>query len=376
MRLLVISTMRGYTWAGSEELWASMAQLALQRDHNVKGLFHEEMVDGGLIPSLRRQGMQVGTWSVGRLPRLEKLKQFIRPNFSQNLSHEVDYVLVSVGSPTALLTVPGLSELLLGRGVRYSVLVQFNADCLQISNYERTIIRQILQRSERVIFVSRNNWKTTERQFNLVLEKRANCIHNPVRVIVEGPIPFPPQGPLRLACVARLETYWKCQDILLEVVSGPLWRDRDFELRLYGTGPDAPYLSESIRRLNLEGRARLMGHETDLQRIWTENHALVLPSRGEGMPLAALEAMMHGRPVIATRAGGISEIVIDGLSGYLSDGDDVLAIRNLMERAYADRDRWATVGLAGHLQARASKVLDPGLILLQIIENTFCDATT
>ena len=52
--------------------------------------------------------------------------------------------------------------------------------------------------------------------------------------------------------------------------------------------------------------------------IWAEHHALVLPSRFEGMPLVVVEAMLCGRPCIVTDVGGNAELIRDGINGFLA----------------------------------------------------------
>ena len=79
------------------------------------------------------------------------------------------------------------------------------------------------------------------------------------------------------------------------------------------------------------------GHVTDVTEIWRTHHALVLASRGEGLPLAAMEAMLCGRPCILTDAGGNSEILVDGESGFLASGATVRALDEAMERAWSQR---------------------------------------
>ena len=81
----------------------------------------------------------------------------------------------------------------------------------------------------------------------------------------------------------------------------------------------------------------------DIEELWKTHHALILPSRSEGMSLSVLEAMAVGRPVIVSNAGGNSEIVEDGFSGFIGEAntnDFELA----MERAWDRKEDWETIG--------------------------------
>lgn len=353
MRIGVISSMRGYAWAGSENLWLNLTRYAMRLGHSVSVILHEEM---GAAPELQRamrEGLICRKWNCGSVARMERLRQVFAPNFSYARMEWPNVILVSLGSPTAVLAVPGLVEFLVTSKVPIVILLQFNAECLQICETERRLVREVFERAKCIIGVCRHNVLLLERQFNFPIKGKHLIVQNPIHVDCEEPLEFPDGEVLCLACVARLETRWKCQDILIDVLSEEKWRHRPVQLNLYGSGPDEAYLRDLIALRKGMDRIRLMGHEKNKLKIWRDNHALILPSRGEGTPLAALEAMKCGRPVISTRAGGLSEVVIDGLSGYLADSASVDGLDGALERAYATRDRWPCIGMVAHLQARA-----------------------
>ena len=78
-----------------------------------------------------------------------------------------------------------------------------------------------------------------------------------------------------------------------------------------------------------------VGHD-ELERLYDEAAVVVLPSYREGLPLAVLEAMAHGRPVVATRVGGIPDLVEDGATGFLVEPGDVDGLRAALLRLLAD----------------------------------------
>ncbi len=77
----------------------------------------------------------------------------------------------------------------------------------------------------------------------------------------------------------------------------------------------------------------------------------VLPSRSEGIPLTALEAMACGLPVVATRVGGLPEVVDDGVTGLLVPPADPAALAEAMVAIWNDPDRGDRMGHAGRLRA-------------------------
>jgi glycosyltransferase involved in cell wall biosynthesis len=80
---------------------------------------------------------------------------------------------------------------------------------------------------------------------------------------------------------------------------------------------------------------------------------LVLPSREEGMPVAAIEAMMRGRPVAGTRVGGTPEVVRDGMTGVLVAPEDPKALAGCLGDLLRDGDRRRRLGEQASAAARA-----------------------
>lgn len=91
---------------------------------------------------------------------------------------------------------------------------------------------------------------------------------------------------------------------------------------IVGDGPLREDLKSQVRMLNLEDRFFFTGQRQDVHRLMSCFDLFVLPSLTEGLPLTILEAMAAGRPVVATRVGGIPEVVEDGVSGLLVEPGD------------------------------------------------------
>ena len=158
---------------------------------------------------------------------------------------------------------------------------------------------------------------------------------------------------IRFACVARLHAPSKGHDILFEAFAAECWRDRDWSLSLFGDGPHKDTFERIIRMYGLENRIEFCGHVSDITSIWRTHHALVLPSRYEGLPLALVEAMLCGRVVITTDVAGNGEILQDGESGYLAAAPNTVQLRNALERAWSSRDDWETIGLRAQKRVRS-----------------------
>jgi glycosyltransferase involved in cell wall biosynthesis len=89
----------------------------------------------------------------------------------------------------------------------------------------------------------------------------------------------------------------------------------------------------------------------ELQGLYARAAVVACPSRREGFGVACLEAMAHGRPVVAGNVGGLRDLVVDGETGYLVPPSDVSALREALERLLVDRELRLRLGEAGRCRA-------------------------
>jgi glycosyltransferase involved in cell wall biosynthesis len=192
-------------------------------------------------------------------------------------------------------------------------------------------------------FVSQKNLDLTRRILGTDVPNAAVC-GNAYQVDYDIKLPWPTEKTLQLACVARLHPSSKGQDILFEVLAESQWRDRDYQINLYGSGPNERSMKRLVSSLGLDSRVTFKGHVDHPADIWRKNHALVLASRYEGKPLAIIEAMLCARPVIVTDVAGNAEEVEHGVSGFVAASATVPALRNAMEDVWTSRDRFEEIG--------------------------------
>ena len=175
-------------------------------------------------------------------------------------------------------------------------------------------------------------------------------------------VPLGPRVPteeLALACVGRLDVISKGQDVLLQVLGLPHWKERKVRLSVIGTGPNERVLRRMAERLGLTN-VEFVGHQNDIEEIWSQHHALVLPSRFEGMPLTVVEAMLCGRPCIVTDVGGNRELVRDGINGFIAKAPTVELLDEAMNRAWENRARLKEMGRVAAKDVRQFVSRDPG----------------
>jgi glycosyltransferase involved in cell wall biosynthesis len=133
-------------------------------------------------------------------------------------------------------------------------------------------------------------------------------------------------------------------DLLIEAVAVLLDEGVDVELRIAGAGGGEADLRARILASGHRERMRLVGFQDDVGRFFAGLDVFALPSRREGMPLALLESMAAGLPAVAARAGGVAEVVEDGVTGLLVPVGDVQALAAALSSLARDPDRRRTLG--------------------------------
>jgi glycosyltransferase involved in cell wall biosynthesis len=124
-------------------------------------------------------------------------------------------------------------------------------------------------------------------------------------------------------------------------------------LILVGDGPLRVDVETAIRREALRDRVEVLPPTTDIPALMRTAHVFVMSSRWEGLPLAIIEAMMSGLPVVATKVGGVPEIVSENETGLLVPTGDPEALAAALKRILDEPSLAYRMGQAGRRRALA-----------------------
>ncbi|MCI0394699.1 MAG: glycosyltransferase family 4 protein [Chloroflexi bacterium] len=125
-------------------------------------------------------------------------------------------------------------------------------------------------------------------------------------------------------------------------------------LLIVGDGPLRPQVEQQVQALSLAGRVAQTGWRQELPQIYAASDIYALTTWGwEGLPLTVLEAMAAGLPVVATRAGGIPEAVLDGETGLLTERADISGLARALQTLIENPVLSRAMGASG--QARAGQ---------------------
>jgi len=368
VKFLFFSTQFVEPWLGSEELWSRTASHMLAQGHEVAFAYRHWPDRPARLKELEAKGARAFYMGdpaakagfVTRAVRVLKRKLKIgavtnTPHVlvTQCLEFKPDAVYVSADEVYEADWMAPAFEELKRLGIPAAIGSQRETEWEHLSDYRRSDLQRSFRAVTLPVFVSRHGLEMMRRQLALPL-KDAVVVRNPTASSGQ-PVRWPAvtSSTRMIACVARINCQDKGQDIIFEVLSQPLWRDRDWKLTLYGKGWDERYLAELAALYQLTDRIVFAGHVHGIDKVWAENELFVLASRREGSPLALIEACYAGRAAVVTDIGGNAEWVEEGRTGWIAEAPSVRSFGAALERAWTHRDAWPEMGQAARRLADA-----------------------
>jgi glycosyltransferase involved in cell wall biosynthesis len=379
MRFVFVSAMSPYPWfeakswwGGSEELWSQAALHLRNQGHQVFVLVPWWPQPAPQLLTLSQHGISVRMCTPKATGLGRRLWRKVRRCLNQRsqrsedlnwlLQQRPDFVCVSNGVYS-----DGLSylEFCVEHDLPYASVVQANLEFLFPDDRGAERLIRVYQKARRSFFVSYSNRELLETQLGITLAN-SEVVRNPFNVRWNASVPWPSESEgWRLACEARFEPPAKGQDILFQVMASEAWRSKPIRVSLFGKGHMEEGMRRLATRLSLDGRISFCGHLSNIEKIWADHHALVLPSRYEGLPLALVEAMLCARPAIVTDVGGNAELVEDGISGFVATAPTTRHLAEAMERAWEHRAQWKDMGAAARTTVKAKVCEKPAQIFAE-----------
>lgn len=357
MKFAFVSTIDLAPWGGSEELWSQAALQLKKEGHEVSASVAYWPRPSEKVTALGRQGIAIrhhASFQGGTTRRI-----WNRLSRSQTRSEEIlkrycpDLAIISQGGNTGGF---GWAKACREAGIPYVMIAHCNYEGWSFQRQLDDAVESYT-RARKVFYVSHANFELLQLQLGERL-LNAELVRNPYNVVPQTKLPWPKEERWRLACVARIDIAAKGQDLLLQILAQPEWRQRPIELNLFGAGPDEVMLRRMLVFLQLDN-VYLRGHVSDIPTIWMQNHLLVMPSRFEGLPLALTEAMWCGRPAVVTDVGGNAELCIDDRTGFVAQSATVASFSVALQRAWEQRAQWRQFGEAGRRHVDEQIPRDP-----------------
>jgi len=362
-------------WGGSEELWsATAAELAADGHHITVYRAGIGEDDNPRMQRLRELGCRIHHLERLPIPRglhanilmmsgtLLLMVQLFRLRFALRRSR-CDLIVFSQG-----INFDGLDFGNVIRGLKrpYVLILQKASELYWPQDFRLESIRDLYRSAAACYFVSEHNLRMTEQQIGMELP-HAKVVRNPFLVSWQRRNDWPPAaGGFRLACVGRLYTIEKGQDIVLRVLARTKWRNRPLFVTFFGEGANRDSL-EALAGFHSLNNVSFAGVVADPATIWDDHHALILTSRCEGLPLVVVEAMLSGRVPIVTDVAGNAEVVDDDRTGFLAAAPTEDAVDEALERAWRRREEWRAIGAAAADSIRDLVPPDPARVLASML---------
>lgn len=346
-KYLFIMANEGNRWGGSEPLWRDAAEWLAKSGNEVRVSVKDWGDRVPQVERLRSSGCQILYRDTSLPPFFTRQirRLLVSPEYRaahlREAAQGVDLTVISQGSNDDGLV---WIEAARAAGLKYVIVSQSAIVYWWPSDDFADRLANVYDGASAAYFVSQANVELSQRQFGSALQN-AKVVRNPFNVRYDAAVAWPtgPTDELALAFVGRLDIISKGLDLLLQVLERPHWRQRKMRVSLFGHGPH----ERALRRMATEWKldnVSFKGESGDIEKVWSDHHALVLPSRFEGMPLVVVEAMLCGRPCIATDVGGNAELIRDGVNGFLAKAATVDFVDDALNRAWEDRDRLREMG--------------------------------
>ncbi|MBI1388515.1 MAG: glycosyltransferase [bacterium] len=232
--------------------------------------------------------------------------------------------------------------------------------------YTREAYGAFYARAERATHWLDSLYAANSEQGRLSAERNIGLAPSKLRVVVNGVEPARFDAPHEeIRRTARAEFGFSDDDLVAGVVAqlrpakrhdllldaAARLKDEFAGLKLLIVGKDEgdgreQALREQAERLGLGDRVTFSGYRADARRLLRGMDLFVLPSSVEGIPVSVMEAMEAGLPAIATRVGGVPDVIEDGVSGAIIEPENIDALTEAMRRLLADAGLRERMGAA------------------------------
>jgi glycosyltransferase involved in cell wall biosynthesis len=346
-----ISLMAGSPWGGSEELWFKTALFSQSRGWKVGcAVYHWSDKEKRMQP-LKDGGAEIYYFpNKGRAKRnlLERIqnkisKQKIKKTIAALPVDKYDVVLVNMG---AFENTTPAWRTFHRKLDRYIILYHNYKEHEVLKGKKKVAVQNWMSHAQRNLFASRRIMEVLKANSGIEVVN-GDVLLNPISF----PVPlnstsYPPleDGSYQLVMLAALESWRKAQDNLVKALSSDKWKQRNWNLHLYGDGKDKVKLQQLIEKNQLTGKVFLEGHVNEVKAVLQKAHLLLQVTHIDAMPLAVVEAMAIGRPVAVSDIGDMPDWVNEEENGWISRNASVEEIDATLEKAWGQRHRWAEMG--------------------------------
>jgi glycosyltransferase involved in cell wall biosynthesis len=350
--ILFISMMNGGAWGGSEELWYQTALHAARSGRKVGCVVYhwkdkeprmKKLEDAGCqiyyLPNKGRQKRNLIERIQNKITKKITVRKYIR----QLPVNEYDLVVLNQGYFE--VTMPVWRNFY-KRLNRYALLYHNYREDETFKKEKAQVLKNWVRNASINLFASRRIGAVLEKRFGEKIPN-ADVLINPITF--QAPYEFTAfprleKGNYVFVMLAALDVRRKAQDRLVNVLSSPKWKERNWSLHLYGEGVDQKKLESLINDNHAADKIFLKGHVNDVHSVLKNAHLLLQITNIDAMPLAVVEAMAMSRPVVVSRIGDMPDWVEPEINGWICNNASVEEIDRVLDAAWELRQQWEEMG--------------------------------
>lgn len=351
--VLFISLMNGGAWGGSEELWFQTALYAAKHGYKVGCAFYEWPQKKDRIEQLKNAGCELYLFSnKGREKRtlVERLRYKVTKRKVKRYANRLpllqyDLAVINLGY---IEIISHYWRDFYKHVNNYALLFHVHDENDSIQPKRKALLTKWLLHAKHNLFASLRTKNFLEAQLAINIPNAATLI-NPISFRApEGPLPYPllHNGTYLFVMLATLDTRRKAQDKLIKALSAQKWKERPWQLYLFGSGEAEHLLKNLVANASMGEKIILKGHTSDVKSALAEAHLLLQITHIDAMPLAVMEALAMARPLVVSNVGDMPKWVRENVNGWISEDASIERIDETLEKAWQNRHRWEEMGKA------------------------------
>jgi glycosyltransferase involved in cell wall biosynthesis len=339
--VLFLSVMNGCAWGGSEEIWYQTALWMGKNNYNAAVCCFGWEEKKNRISILKENNV-----AVFLLPNKKSIfKKLMLFNIVKKIPFEkYDTIFVNQGGWEDITHAP--FKKLYHRFSKYVITYHnYNSDAT-LSNAKQTILKNWIKNSSLNILLTGKVLNLLKDNFNIEIEKKIVYV-NPITFLPPSHAPSYPSlihGNYIFLMLAEFDISRKAQDVLINVLSNDKWKNRNWQLHLYGKGKDEALLQELINTNHLQQKITLKGFTNNVKEILEQAHLLLQCTHLDAMPISVVEAMAMARPCVVSNIGDMPVWIKNNETGFVCDKINIEYLDEALENCWGKRADWAAMG--------------------------------
>jgi N-acetyl-alpha-D-glucosaminyl L-malate synthase BshA len=343
------------TFGGSGVLATELGKALADKGHSIHFITYQQPVRlTGFSANIFYHEVRVPTYPLFDFPPYETALASMLVDVVRN--NHIDLLHVHYAIPHASAAYMA-KKILETEGLHIPFITTLHGTDITLVGKDKTyapVVSFSINQSDAITAVSNNLKEETFANFKI--EKEINVIHNFVDIhrFNKKPIDafrkvIAPEGEKIILHASNFRKIKRIADVIR--IFDVIRKDIPAKLLLVGDGPERPMAEELCRELGICDDARFVGKQQDMEEIYAIADLFLLPSEYESFGLSALEAMAAGTPVIATNAGGLPEIINQGVNGFMGNIGDIQSMGDFGKIILGDEETHKSFKFAAREQA-------------------------